>query len=352
MIGQNLNNLSTMNSPLVSIVVPCYNVERFLPRTIDILLNQDYKQFEVYLIDDASTDNTKQICENICGRDARFTLFSTNHVGPAKARNVVLNRLCGKYVWFLDADDIPSLCFLSKMVLKAELTNADVTFCNYTISSSDEFVEGGVMHDADDVTKEEFLSSAFSLNRETGRCANGGFLWNKLIKRNTMVELSIPDLKASEDEAFLFLLSRKLNNISFVGQPLYQYRIREGQITSKSRFVTEFINTRYLITKEAKDFLERKIANAAFFQALLISVSATLRRSDFDEDTILFLKKHLSKMANLMTVVHDDIIDPKYRKYKKIILLHKVPMVAFRLYYLLQIPRVARFVREKVKNHE
>jgi glycosyltransferase involved in cell wall biosynthesis len=105
-----------MNSKLVSIITPSYNSEKFISETIKSVLNQTYKNWEMLITDDGSTDNSYEIINKICEKDSRIKLFSIKNAGPAVARNNSIKHAKGKYVAFLDSDDLWFSEFLSKSI--------------------------------------------------------------------------------------------------------------------------------------------------------------------------------------------------------------------------------------------
>src|SRR5262249_32741505 len=93
-------------SPLVSIIVPAYNYGSLISQTLDSLLNQSYKNWECWVVDDGSTDNTSEVVEGYCNSDPRFKYLSQTNRGPGVARNDGIKRSRGSYIQFLDADDL------------------------------------------------------------------------------------------------------------------------------------------------------------------------------------------------------------------------------------------------------
>jgi glycosyltransferase involved in cell wall biosynthesis len=92
---------------LVSIITPTFNAEKFIAETIKSVQNQTYTHWELIIIDDCSTDNTIHLIEKICQKENRITLIKNNkNLGPAKSRNIGIQKSCGKYLTFIDADDL------------------------------------------------------------------------------------------------------------------------------------------------------------------------------------------------------------------------------------------------------
>ncbi len=94
-----------MDNPKISVIVPVYNVEQYLPRCIDSILAQTFTDFELLLIDDGSRDNSGKICDEYAEKDSRIRVFHKENGGVSSARNVGLDNTCGEYVSFIDSDD-------------------------------------------------------------------------------------------------------------------------------------------------------------------------------------------------------------------------------------------------------
>ena len=105
-----------MYSPEVSVIVPVYNVEAYLAQCIDSILAQDYRNFELILVNDGSTDNSGAICERYAAQDRRIRVITQENSGPSTARNTGIKAACGKYIVFVDADDWADADYLSILV--------------------------------------------------------------------------------------------------------------------------------------------------------------------------------------------------------------------------------------------
>lgn len=124
-------------SPKISIIVPVYNVEKNLKKCIDSLINQDFKDIEIILVNDGSTDNSLSICEQYKLKDDRIRLFNKENGGVSSARNIGIQQSRGEFIGFVDSDDWIEPQMFSSMYTKAKLENADVILCNYYMNSND-----------------------------------------------------------------------------------------------------------------------------------------------------------------------------------------------------------------------
>ncbi|RGS75648.1 glycosyltransferase family 2 protein [Coprococcus sp. AF21-14LB] len=114
--------------PLVSIIIPVYNAERFLRETLDSLVEQTYKHFEVICVDDGSTDKSLEILREYNQKDSRFRFIEQNNQYAGVARNNGLKVACGKYIMFLDSDDLFEKKMLFTLVKIAERKKIDILF--------------------------------------------------------------------------------------------------------------------------------------------------------------------------------------------------------------------------------
>lgn len=121
-------------SPLVSVIMPAYNAERFIEEAISSVISQSMSDWELIVIDDGSKDNTPVIISEFVRKDTRIHLFiNEENIGVAQTRNRGLELCRGKYVAFLDSDDYWEQQMLKKMIDRAEETNADIVYCSYAL---------------------------------------------------------------------------------------------------------------------------------------------------------------------------------------------------------------------------
>lgn len=116
------------NQALISVIIPVYNVEKYLVECLESVINQTYTNLEIILVDDGSTDSSPQICDEYVGKDERITVIHQKNSGPSKTRNTGLENANGKYVYFLDSDDYIESNALELLLNKAESGSADLVF--------------------------------------------------------------------------------------------------------------------------------------------------------------------------------------------------------------------------------
>ena len=220
------------NNSLISIIVPVYNAEKYIERTIKSLINQSYKNIEILCIDDGSKDNSYNIIKEF--NDKRIKLFKQENSGPAKARNVGLSNSKGEYIMFCDADDWyePNMCELMLETLIKE--NVDFVICSCNIVDT---------YNTSIRKKEEFYYFKLKLN---GYCNIGiheflilnSMLWNKIFRKSTIDEYDITftDGYEHDDYNFFFKYLSCCNNFYALNEKLYNYDISNPQSVMSEYF--------------------------------------------------------------------------------------------------------------------
>lgn len=123
------------NNPMVSIIMPVYNVDRYVARAVESIQHQNLRDFELLIVDDGSTDRSGDVCDRLAERDIRIDVFHTPNGGAPAARNFALERARGKYVYFVDADDWAEPDMLTDMVNAAEKNNAELVVAGFYIDT-------------------------------------------------------------------------------------------------------------------------------------------------------------------------------------------------------------------------
>ena len=266
------------NQPKISVIVPFYNAERYLKQCLDSLQKQTYANFEVWLINDGSIDQSYQIAAEYVKTDERFSLITQSNAGLATARNVGLQKMSGEYVTFVDGDDFVSENYLAKMIRVAEVENADLVISSYYRYSDDDKMY--YFYDFSDILRnEEIRIDEFAKNiTKVPYCV----AWGKLYHQKLFDHVRFPDGKLCEDTPTTVKVALKATKIWGLNEDLYAYRITEGSITESAMSVKKIndlmdiaddILTSLTVTKqtpegylsyyhwtllEARDFLETR----------------------------------------------------------------------------------------------
>lgn len=213
--------------PLISIIVPVYNVEKYLEKCINSLIEQTYKNLEIILIDDGSLDKSPDICDKWGEKDKRIKIIHKNNGGLSEARNVGIDNAKGEYISFVDSDDWIDTNFINYLYKQLELYNADISASAIVKVYKDYNEIQPINKTKVRYTNEEALDTLLS-----GKdfCA---VAWNKLYKKDVIRNLRFPVGKIHEDEFFSYKVMSNANKLVLVPNAIYFYRQRTGSIMQK-----------------------------------------------------------------------------------------------------------------------
>ena len=213
--------------PELSIIVPVYKVEKYLPRCIDSILAQSFQDFELILIDDGSPDNCGQICDDYAARDSRIKVIHQQNAGVSAARNAGLDIACGTYLGFVDSDDWIEPKMYETMIAAAKEKNVDVVVCGITFCKEDGTFIRRDLSTEGYYDNKQMLSALYGMpNKLSGGC------WNKILIRERIMEVRFcEDVSMSEDWLYLFECFCNCNNGLKISTPLYHIVERWGSAT-------------------------------------------------------------------------------------------------------------------------
>lgn len=227
------------NNPKISIIVPVYNVEQYLPRCIDSILNQSFADFELLLIDDGSKDKSGAICDEYADKDDRIRVFHKKNGGVSSARNVGLDNAKGEYVIFVDSDD-----YLKMNALQiANTIKDDLVVASYEVKG---YRSSNMIHDSVRYTRKseclDYLSKKL-LESHTLHAPWAKFYNRYIIECNNI--RFIESLKLGEDICFVFNYLSYCNTLRFTDKVIYCYEMETPRqyILSASEFINHIRNT-------------------------------------------------------------------------------------------------------------
>lgn len=208
---------------LISVVVPVYDVEQYLPKCLDSLLAQTWQNFELLLVDDGSPDGSWGIMQDYAARDSRVRIFKKENGGVSSARNFGLDRMQGEYVSFVDPDDWVSPYYLEWMYEAAQEQNVRMALVDYldVQEGAEEMPEEyPVRPAAEKITTEHYPQAGRSM---------GGHAWRTLYHRSVVEKLRFDQsLHYSEDILFFTQAAAEVGSYAYLDVPLYYYLKRKG----------------------------------------------------------------------------------------------------------------------------
>lgn len=204
---------------MVSVIVPIYNVEKYLKNCIECLIQQSYEELEILLIDDGSTDTSGQIADQYAMKDPRIHVIHQKNGGLSAARNKGLDVAKGEYICFVDSDDTVHHDFIKTLFGLCEEKHCEIAQCGFLrtseIRNEDKMID---CMDACIYTNIEMLDKIYSaLSVETI------VAWNKLYHREVFNGVKFPEGMLHEDEATTFRLIYNASHVVRISQPLYYY---------------------------------------------------------------------------------------------------------------------------------
>lgn len=246
---------SNVQLPLVSIIVPIHNSEKTLNRCIDSILNQDYQELEVFLVDDGSGDGSLAICRDYAKRDARVKVIRKEQSGVSDARNLAMDQAEGKYLQFVDSDDWITTDATRMMVSAAEYGSCDMVITHFFRVNHNKIRRKGHIKEYEIMTRKGFAEHMME------KPANFyyGVMWNKLYRRDI---LNAYKLRCSRElnwcEDFLFNLQYLCyaERICALPYPTYYYVKTKNSLVAKEATMKNTIQTKKFIFTYYKELYE------------------------------------------------------------------------------------------------
>ncbi|KAA6467043.1 glycosyltransferase family 2 protein [Bacillus thuringiensis] len=233
---------------LISVIVPVYNIEKYLPKCLNSLLQQSYNNLEIILVDDGSSDNSAHICEEYAGKDNRIYVIHKKNGGVSSARNEGLKRATGDFIVFIDGDDIIEANAFDLMLQNIIEYQSDICVCDSYFSDGIVYSNGTILQENNVLTKEEVLEMHLKFSFIASLCFC-------MFKKEVLTDLYLnTHIHAMEDWEYLFRIIDKSNTISICHKTLYHYMLHEGS-ASKSR-----INDRKLTALKIAPITEKYVS--------------------------------------------------------------------------------------------
>ena len=260
--------------PMVSIVVPIYNAENYLRRCVDSILNQEYTDFELLLVNDGSTDASGDICEEYGDQDPRVIVIQKENTGVSDSRNRALDRARGKYLQFLDSDDWITPDATRLFVRAAEEYGCDMVISDFYRVVGERLSTKGDIEEEGVLTREEFAAHMM----ENPADFYYGVLWNKLYRRDIVEEHNLrmdTDISWCEDFMFNLEYIRYAKVFYALHAPIYYYVKRKGSLASQGINISktvkmklnvfEYYNNFYKHVLEEEDYEKNRLQVYRFF---------------------------------------------------------------------------------------
>lgn len=221
MIGKNI---------LISVVVPVYNVENYLAKCVDSLINQTYKNKEILLIDDGSSDSSGNMCDEFAKKNKNIRVFHKENGGLSDARNYAIPYIKGQYVAFVDSDDYVDVDYLERMISPAQSNDFDIVISTHINETSN----GKLLASKNIDLTSHYLTPGQALETMCYEIEFGTSACGKLISRTLVESFAFPTGKLYEDLATIYKMIGASRKIIFLNMPMYHYIQRGGSIRNSN----------------------------------------------------------------------------------------------------------------------
>ena len=215
---------------IISVIIPVYNVEKYIGECLDSVINQTYKKLQIILVDDGSTDSSGKICDVYVEKDNRITVVHQKNAGAGAAKNNGLDLVKGDYFSIIDSDDYIELDMYEKMVTSLEKYNSDIAQCLFrNVFVNDSFdrkykIKGNYPKV---LTSKSFL-------KEYLYDWKYAIFWNKLFKSSLLKEIRFPVGRKIDDEFFTYKLVCSAKKVVNIDDILYNYRMRKTSVMNEN----------------------------------------------------------------------------------------------------------------------
>ncbi len=267
----------------ISVIIPVYNVEDYIEQCIRSVCASTYRNIEIILVDDESTDKSGIICDKYADLDKRIRVIHKKNGGVSEARNIGIENSIGDYISFVDGDDMIDENLYEVLYNNIRLHNADISACRARTSVNSVRIDDICDNSVRVFSKKEDLLKEFFF----GRGGNTVPCWSKLYKRKIFLDVRFPVGKIYEDAAIVWELIKRTECMVVQYTRLYFYRIRKGSYVHKNNFnpklldqieVYEQLNSNIL--KDTLNSDVKKISEARLFFAYRNTIENIMQLDD------------------------------------------------------------------------
>ncbi len=281
----------------VSVIIPVYNVEKYLDKCISSVVNQTYQDLEIILVDDGSPDRCPEMCDKWAKKDNRIKVIHKENGGQGTARNMALDICTGDYILFIDSDDYIKNDMISVMVNATSNSKYDLVLCGYIVDSEFRIVNA-LWYDEDFIFNNKQLMLEYL---ETKKILPGPVC--KLFKKEIFNNIRFPDFRANEDAFIMHRLIGKCNTAYLLSEHFYVYNIRDDSTEhrpfnkDKMHLLDCELDMREYITEKYPEYINfvlERPSNAAF---LLLNK--------------IIMENDINKNKDLITVLEEFLLNEK-----------------------------------------
>lgn len=315
-----------MRQPQVSIIVPVYNVENYIERCLNSLVNQTFKDIEVITINDGSTDKSLELLNKYEKEDIRVSVIDLGDEGVSYCRNLGIEKANGKYIMFVDSDDWIDSSMVEVMYKKAEENNLDLVMCSYIREFKDHSKEKifnlpqEIIYKEDKVKNELLRKLVGPIKEELSNpemLDALGTVWGKLYRADILKENKIKfvDLKkigSAEDTLFNIFTFNYLKKVMFLNKSMYHYW-RDNPKSVTSQYNPKLKEQRKVFFKYISDFIKENNFEQVFEEALNNRICTSVLGLGLIECSKNNKISRINKIKNIKIIINEEYIRNAYK---------------------------------------
>lgn len=299
--------------PLVSVIVPVYNVEQYLERCVNSILEQTYRNLEIFLVDDGSTDNSGYLCDDFEKKDNRIKVIHKKNGGLSDARNVALDSISGKWVTFIDSDDWIDENYISHLLELAMSNDCDISIATYM----------DVVEDSEQKRKRKsgyikMMDSMQALENLLYQRYFTTAAWCKLFKTDLFSEIRFPTGKLYEDVETIYRVFCKSKYLVYSSEVLYYYFQRQSSIV-RDKFSLrklDYVDNTKIVLHDVKNKYP-DLVDAAISRVLWADIHVLVHMDNIQ----LYKETYAMLWKDIKTYRMNVLFDKKVKITNKIVIL-------------------------------
>ena len=312
--------------PQVSIIVPVYNVENYIERCLNSLVNQTFKDIEIITINDGSTDKSLELLNKYAKEDIRISVIDLGDEGVSYCRNLGIEKANGKYIMFVDSDDWIDSNMIEAMYKKAEENKLDLVMCSYIREFKDHSKEKifnlpeEIIYKEDKVKNELLRKLVGPVKEELSNpemLDALGTVWGKLyradiLKENKIKFVDLKEIGSAEDTLFNIFTFNYLKKVMFLNKSMYHYW-RDNPKSVTSQYNPKLKEQRKVFFKYISDFIKENNFEQVFEEALNNRICTSVLGLGLIECSKNNKISGINKIKNIKKIINEEYIRNAYK---------------------------------------
>lgn len=312
--------------PQASIIVPVYNVENYIERCLNSLVNQTFKDIEIITINDGSTDKSLELLNKYAKEDIRISVIDLGDEGVSYCRNLGIEKANGKYIMFVDSDDWIDSSMVEVMYKKAEENKLDLVMCSYIREFKDHSKEKifnlpeEIIYKEDKVKNELLRKLVGPVKEELSNpemLDALGTVWGKLyradiLKENKLKFVDLNEIGSAEDTLFNIFTFNYLKKVMFLNKPMYHYW-RDNPKSVTSQYNPKLKEQRKVFFKYISDFIKENNFEQVFEEALNNRICTSVLGLGLIECSKNNKISRINKIKNIKIIINEEYIRNAYK---------------------------------------